>query len=223
MLQQAEQQLRACSEAPVAVEPLPAGIRRLQVYLIKPSKYDDDGYVIRYFRGVLPSNTLSTLYSLTEDQHLSGALGEGLEVRTTVLDETVQRIPVQRIIRRAARQRDTRTVIALAGVQTNQFPRAHDLALQFRDGGLPVMIGGFHVSGCRTSRVAYLEGWFVVPEARRRGVGRALVSAAEEWGRTQGCTEFASDTQPDNQASDAAHRALGFSEAGLVLCFRKEL
>jgi radical SAM superfamily enzyme YgiQ (UPF0313 family) len=147
MLQQVEQQLPACSDAPATVEPLPAGIRRLHVYLIKPSKYDDEGYVIRYLRGVLPSNTLSTLYSLTEDQHLSGALGDGLEVRTTVIDETVQRVPVRRIIRRAARRRDTRTVIALAGVQSNQFPRAADLALQFRDGGLPVMLGGFHVSG----------------------------------------------------------------------------
>jgi aminoglycoside 6'-N-acetyltransferase I len=77
--------------------------------------------------------------------------------------------------------------------------------------------------GCRSDRVAYLEGWFVVPEARRRGVGRALVEAAEEWGRAQGCSEFASDTQPDNAVSAATHRALGFTEAGLVLCFRKDL
>ena len=77
--------------------------------------------------------------------------------------------------------------------------------------------------GCRSSPVAYLEGWFVVPEARRRGVGRALVSAAEAWARAQGCSELASDTQPDNRISAAAHRAIGFSEAGLVLCFRKEL
>jgi aminoglycoside 6'-N-acetyltransferase I len=77
--------------------------------------------------------------------------------------------------------------------------------------------------GCRSSPVAYLEGWFVAPEARRRGVGRALVSAAEAWARSQGCSELASDTQPDNPASAAAHRALGFSEAGLVLCFRRDL
>lgn len=61
-----------------------------------------------------------------------------------------------------------------------------------------------------SSQVAYVEGWFVVPEIRRRGLGRALVSAAEEWGRVQGCTEFASDTLPDNRASAAAHLALGF-------------
>ena len=77
--------------------------------------------------------------------------------------------------------------------------------------------------GCHTDRVAYLEGWFVVPDARRRGVGRALVAAAEEWGRAQGCCEFASDAQADNAVSAAAHKALGFSEVGQVCCFRKEL
>lgn len=77
--------------------------------------------------------------------------------------------------------------------------------------------------GCRTDRVAYLEGWYVVPEARRRGIGRALVEAAEEWGRAQGCTEFASDTEPDNKVSGLAHHALGFKDVGMVRCFRKDL
>jgi GNAT superfamily N-acetyltransferase len=65
--------------------------------------------------------------------------------------------------------------------------------------------------------------WFVVPDARKRGIGRALIDAAERWAHAQGCCEFASDTQPDNELSAAAHRALGFSEVGLVRCFRKEL
>ncbi len=77
--------------------------------------------------------------------------------------------------------------------------------------------------GCRTERVAYLEGWFVDSRARGRGVGRALIAAAEEWGRRQGCTEFASDAQENDEASAAAHRAVGFTEAGLVRCFRKDL
>lgn len=76
---------------------------------------------------------------------------------------------------------------------------------------------------CRTSPVAFLEGWFVVPAARRRGVGRALVAGAEQWGRAQGCTEFASDTQIDNAVSAAAHHALGFEDAGAIRCFRKSL
>ncbi|MCB2213729.1 GNAT family N-acetyltransferase [bacterium] len=77
--------------------------------------------------------------------------------------------------------------------------------------------------GCRTTRVAYLEGWYVAPEARRMGVGRALIRAAEDWGRQQGCSEFASDTETDNDSSIAAHLALGFEDAGLVQCFRKDL
>jgi aminoglycoside 6'-N-acetyltransferase I len=80
-----------------------------------------------------------------------------------------------------------------------------------------------YAEGCHTDRVAYLEGWFVVPGARGRGVGRALVVAAEEWGRSQGCREFASDAGPENAVSAAAHKALGFREVGLRRCFRKDL
>ena len=80
-----------------------------------------------------------------------------------------------------------------------------------------------YAEGCRSNRVAYLEGWFVLPEARNRGVGRALVDAAEEWGRSQGCPEFASDADPQNDVSRAAHGALGFVDVGLVHCFRKDL
>lgn len=76
---------------------------------------------------------------------------------------------------------------------------------------------------CLTDRVAYLEGWYVEPAARRRGVGRALVLAAEDWGRVQGCTEFGSDTQIGNDASAAAHAALGFEEVERIRCFRKTL
>ena len=74
---------------------------------------------------------------------------------------------------------------------------------------------------CVTDRVAYLEGWNVTQEARRRGVGRALVAAAIEWGRRQGCTEFASDTTLDNVISAAAHLALGFIETARLRCFRR--
>jgi len=80
-----------------------------------------------------------------------------------------------------------------------------------------------YAEGCLGSKVAYLEGWYVVPEARGQGVGRALVAAAETWGREQGCRELASDTEPENDVSTAAHLALGFEDVGLVRCFRKEL
>lgn len=80
-----------------------------------------------------------------------------------------------------------------------------------------------YAEGCRSERVAYLEGWYVARDARRSGVGRALVAAAEGWGRSQGCSEFASDAHPDNHVSFVAHRAIGFADAGLVRCFRKDL
>ena len=98
---------------------------------------------------------------------------------------------------------------------------AHDAA------GTPLGFAELSIRGyaedCVTDRVAYLEGWYVIPEARRRGVGRALVAAAEQWGRAQGCTEFGSDALIDNESSAAAHRALGFVETVQIRCFRKQL
>jgi aminoglycoside 6'-N-acetyltransferase I len=80
-----------------------------------------------------------------------------------------------------------------------------------------------YAEDCVTDRVAYLEGWYVVSDARRRGIGAALVKAAEDWGRAQGCTEFGSDALLDNDVSAAAHRALGFDETVQIRCFKKNL
>jgi len=80
-----------------------------------------------------------------------------------------------------------------------------------------------YAEDCVTDRVAYLEGWYVVPGARRKGVGRALLVAAEQWAKGQDCTEFASDAVIDNEISAAAHRALGFTETAQIRCFRKVL
>ena len=80
-----------------------------------------------------------------------------------------------------------------------------------------------YAEDCVTDRVAYLEGWYVIPEMRGRGIGRALVVAAEDWARAQGCTEFASDAELANLDSAAAHKALGFIETVQLRCFRKDL
>ncbi len=80
-----------------------------------------------------------------------------------------------------------------------------------------------YAEGCVTSPVAYLEGWFVDEAWRKRGVGALLVRAVEDWGRSLGMTEFASDAAPDNLTSRNAHQALGFREEGLVICFTKKL
>jgi aminoglycoside 6'-N-acetyltransferase I len=77
--------------------------------------------------------------------------------------------------------------------------------------------------GCTSGWVGYLEGWYVEPRARRRGAGRALIWAAETWAYSQGCREFASDTQYGNAASALAHAALGFTEVEQLRCFRKTL
>jgi aminoglycoside 6'-N-acetyltransferase I len=80
-----------------------------------------------------------------------------------------------------------------------------------------------YVNGTKTSPVVFLEGIYVVPEARGEGVARALVAAIEAWGRDRGCTEFASDAPIGNEASQAMHAALGFEETQRVVYFRKVL
>lgn len=80
-----------------------------------------------------------------------------------------------------------------------------------------------YAEGCDTSPVGFLEGWFVVGGHRRRGIGRALVRAAEAWARALGCREFASDALADNAASARAHQALGFEEVAVIRCCRKPL
>lgn len=80
-----------------------------------------------------------------------------------------------------------------------------------------------YAEGCVTDRVAFVEGWFVSPGMRGKGVGADLIHGAEAWARTQGCSELGSDTEVDNLDSAAAHRALGFEEVSVVRCFRKLL
>lgn len=77
--------------------------------------------------------------------------------------------------------------------------------------------------GCPTHPVGYMEGWYVVAEERRRGVGRALFRAAEQWARDQGCSEMASDTMVGNDLGERAHKALGYEEVDRLILFRKNL
>jgi len=79
------------------------------------------------------------------------------------------------------------------------------------------------VNGCEQRPALFLEGIFVRPEHRGRGVARALCEAAGRWGRQQGCREFASDVYVDDHDSLAAHRGLGFEETERVVYFRKLL
>jgi aminoglycoside 6'-N-acetyltransferase I len=78
-------------------------------------------------------------------------------------------------------------------------------------------------SGCASSPVGYLEGWYVAPNVRRKGIGGALVAAAEEWARAKGCQEMASDAKIDNRLSHIAHGRLGYEEVERLVHFRKAL
>ena len=115
--------------------------------MIKPSHYDDDGYVIQFHRSAMPSNTLATLHGLAEDCRQRKILGDDVDMRFTAIDETNRRVRVRKLIRQIKRDGGA-GLVGLIGVQSNQFPRAMDLARQFRSAGIQVCIGGFHVSGC---------------------------------------------------------------------------
>ncbi|MFC0251571.1 aminoglycoside 6'-N-acetyltransferase [Massilia consociata] len=80
-----------------------------------------------------------------------------------------------------------------------------------------------YVNGTASSPVGFLEGLYVVPQWRRRGIAALLVATAEQWAREQGCAEMASDALLENTASHAMHRALGFEETERVVYFRKPL
>lgn len=80
-----------------------------------------------------------------------------------------------------------------------------------------------YADGCKTSPVAYLEGWYVDPDVRRNGLGAQLLEAAETWALSHGFSEMASDTELGNGISLQAHLALGFDEVERQICFRKSL
>ena len=114
--------------------------------LIKPSHYDDDGYVIQWGRSAIPSNSLAALNALAKDCVERQVLGEEVDIHIEVYDETNTVIPTKRIIQRIRRGKSG--MVGFVGVQTNQFPRSLDLGREFLQAGIPVVIGGFHVSGC---------------------------------------------------------------------------
>ncbi len=121
--------------------------RVFHVVLIKPTHYDNEGYPIQWIRSAIPSNTLACLNGLAEDAQRRGVLGPNVEIRLHTYDETNRRVRPDGIIREI-RRAGGKALIALVGVQTNQFPRAVDLARPFLAEGWLVAMGGFHISGC---------------------------------------------------------------------------
>jgi aminoglycoside 6'-N-acetyltransferase I len=81
-----------------------------------------------------------------------------------------------------------------------------------------------HADGCNPSRpVGYIEGWYVAENDRHRGIGKKLLAAAEDWARSQGCVEVASDTWVDNEVSQRVHEALGYEVVDRCVHYRKTL
>jgi hypothetical protein len=144
--------------------PRPKGLR---VILIKPSHYDDEGYVIQWMRSSMPSNSLAALYGLIVECAGREVLGPGASLSVDAFDETNTQIRPERLAA-SARRDGVGLFVMMVGVQSNQYPRAVDLALRFKALGADVAIGGFHVSGS----LAMLPG--LPPELR----------AAEEAGIT---------------------------------------
>ena len=115
--------------------------------LIKPSHYDSDGYVIQWIRSGIPSNSLASVYALARDAAQREVLGGAVDIDITAIDETNSRVRVKDIVALFKRH-EYFGLVGLVGVQSNQFPRALDIARPLRQAGVPVAIGGFHVSGC---------------------------------------------------------------------------
>jgi hypothetical protein len=143
-------------EMPMAVT------RRFQLLLVKPSHYDDDGYVIRWWRAMIPSNSLAAVYGIAADCAERQVLGPDVGIDIEAIDETNTRVDVPALIARLERNGNF-GLLALVGVQSNQYPRALDIAREFRQAGIAVAIGGFHVSGC----LSMLDGRAVELDACR--------------------------------------------------------
>jgi hypothetical protein len=148
--------------------------RRFQLVLIKPSHYDDDGYVIRWWRALIPSNSLAAVYGIAADCAERQALGPDVAIDIEAIDETNTRIDVPALLAHFRCHGDF-GLVALVGVQSNQYPRALDISRPFREAGIPVAIGGFHVSGC----LSMLDGRAVDLDACR-DMGIAMFAGEAE-------------------------------------------
>lgn len=121
------------------------GVRELDITLVRPTNYTDDGYPIRMRVGVIRSNTLTQMGTLARDI-VNYPFFKGLTLSVRMIDEAIQRVPAKDIMQRS-RVPGVRAIVMLVGVQSNQFPRAQDIASWFLPHSIPVLIGGFHVSG----------------------------------------------------------------------------
>jgi aminoglycoside 6'-N-acetyltransferase I len=115
----------------------------------------------------------------------------------------------------------------LATLPPTPLPALHAAFVQPRPGGglcgLVEVSIRLYADGCETNNVGYIEAWYVDPDCRRQGIGRALVRTGEDWARSQGCREMGSDADLDNVGSQAAHQQLGYLETSRIVQFCKSL
>ena len=152
--------------------------RRFCLVLVKPSHYDENGYVIQWMRSPIPSNSLASLYGLAKDCAERHILGDDVDIEIHAFDETNTRIRPERLA--AMIEQAGAGMVMLTGVQSNQFPRALDLAKPLLERGIQVGIGGFHVSGV----MAMLDG--VDPDLERAKAMGISLFAGEAEGRLDG-------------------------------------
>lgn len=121
------------------------GVRELDLILIRATNYTDDGYPIKTRIGVIRSNTLTQMGTLARDL-TNYPFFTGVSINVHLIDEATDHIPVRKILKRS-KVPGVKTIVMLVGVQSNQYPRAQDIASLFLPYDIPVLVGGFHVSG----------------------------------------------------------------------------
>ena len=161
--------------------------RRFCLVLIKPSHYDDDGYVIQWLRSAIPSNSLAVLYGLALESAEHKVLGDDVELEIHAFDETNTRIRAKQVA--SLIEGADAGMVMLVGVQSNQFPRALDIAATLRRRGIIVAIGGFHVSGT----IAMLSE--LDPDVRRAQEMGVSLFAGEAEGRLEEVLRDAANKQ----------------------------
>src|ERR1700683_4210700 len=153
---------------------------RFTIGLIKPSHYDDDGYVIQWRRSTIPSNSLASVYGLLLECAEAHVLGPDVDIEFEIYDECNTIIDFPAIAKRILADGG---MVALVGVQSNQFPRALDIGRQLRKQGVPAAVGGFHVSGC----IAMLPE--LPPDLKEAQALGMILYAGEGEGRLAGLLE----------------------------------
>ena len=160
--------------------------KKFSLVLVKPSHYDDDGYVIQWFRSSMPANSLACLYGLAIECDKEKILGENVKLEVHAFDEANTHINTEKIASLIEKADDG--MLMLVGVQSNQFPRSLDIAKPLRSRGIKVAIGGFHVSGVTSMLKEHDEyiqkaldiGVSIFSGEAEGRLGQVLIDAASE-------------------------------------------